>query len=98
MAGQIARMRAGRRQDISVETEPAREREMVLRMSIGAARGRLIQQMLIESGLVAGAARILGLAFAYATAPSIVNLLLPSGYLRDWRMFISICENFRSWR
>ena len=58
----------------------AREREMALRISIGAGRGRLIQQLLIESGLVAGAACILGLAFAYATAPSIVNLMLPSGY------------------
>jgi putative ABC transport system permease protein len=58
----------------------AREREMALRISIGAGRRRLMQQMLIESGLVAGAACILGLAFAYATAPSIVNLMLPSGY------------------
>jgi predicted permease len=55
-----------------------REREIALRISIGASRARLIQQLLIESGLLAGVASILGLAIASATAPSIVGLLSPS--------------------
>ena len=53
----------------------AREREMALRLSIGAGRGRLIQQMLVESAIVAGAACVLGLLFAAAAAPAVVDML-----------------------
>ena len=42
----------------------AREREMSLRLSLGAGRGRLIQQMLVESALIAGPASLIGMIFA----------------------------------
>jgi putative ABC transport system permease protein len=70
----------------------AREREMAMRISIGAGRMRLVQQLLIESGLLAGVACVLGLGLASLTAPLIVNLLSPSdfpAYLDlhvDWKM------------
>ncbi len=70
----------------------AREREMAMRISIGAGRMRLVQQLLIESGLLAGVACVLGLGLASLTAPLIVNLLSPSDYPAyldlhiDWRM------------
>jgi putative ABC transport system permease protein len=55
----------------------AREREMALRLSIGAGRGRLLQQMLVEAGAIALAAAAAGAAFARIAAPSIVALLAP---------------------
>jgi putative ABC transport system permease protein len=56
----------------------AREHEMALRLSIGAGRGRLIQQVIVESALVAAAACLLGLIFAAGAAPAIVGMLAPA--------------------
>ena len=56
----------------------AREREMALRAAVGAGRLRLLQQALIECALIAAPACIVGLAFARATAPLLVDRLMPS--------------------
>ncbi len=53
----------------------AREDEISLRLALGAGRGRLIQQMLVESAIVAGAACLIGLILAVAAAPAVVNML-----------------------
>jgi len=44
---------------------PARAKEMAMRVAIGAGRGRLITQLLVESLLVALAGGVLGLAVGY---------------------------------
>jgi predicted permease len=53
----------------------ARSREMSLRASIGAGRGRLVQQILIESSVLTLAATMLGIICAYAAVPVLVQML-----------------------
>ena len=69
----------------------ARGREMTLRASIGAGRGRLLQQILVESSILTVAATGLGLLCAMAAVPLIVGMLTTNEnpvYLDmhlDWR-------------
>jgi predicted permease len=74
-----------------------REHEMSVRLSIGASRSRLVQQMLIESALLAAVASVLGLLFARVAGPVIIGMLAPSTnpvYLElrvDWRLLAFLC-------
>ena len=55
----------------------ARQREMALRISIGAGRLRLVQLLLLESAWIAGAASAAGGIFAWWAAPSVVARINP---------------------
>ena len=62
----------------------SREREVAIRMSVGATRGRLVRQLLTESLLLSAAGGMLALPVAWAA-----RRLLPFGQAGpfDWRVF-----------
>ncbi len=53
----------------------ARRREVAVRMSIGAARSRLIRQLLVESGLLGLSGAIIGVFFAWGAIRLLVSAL-----------------------
>lgn len=54
----------------------ARQREIAVRLAIGASRGQLIRQLLIESLLIAAAGGVLGTAVSFSSARALVGILL----------------------
>ncbi len=70
----------------------SRAREMALRVSIGAGRGRLVQLVLVESAILAFLSGAIGSLFAWWSAPFVVSMINPTDnpvrlFLpADWRV------------
>jgi predicted permease len=69
----------------------ARRREMAIRAALGAGRGRLVRQVLVESALLAVMAGSVALLLSYWTAPLLMSLKPSSMSIKievptDWRV------------
>ena len=76
---------------LMVARATARQREIAVRLAIGASRQRVVRQMLAESVLIAGAAGLLGVVLANWLSRTLVSLLGTAGSIvldltPDWRM------------
>jgi putative ABC transport system permease protein len=80
--------------NLMVAQAASRAREMALRISIGAGRRRLVQLVLVESGILALLSSILGTLFAAWSAPFVVNTINPRdnpvrlALPADWRVLL----------
>lgn len=70
-----------------------REREMAVRQAVGASRGRLIRQLMVESLLLAAAGAALGASLAQSASQILIAFLSTSGQRLlldsafDWHVF-----------
>jgi len=72
----------------------AREREIAVRLAIGASRGRIVRQFMVETLLLSGVGAALGLALAFLADRLLVKMYLPADQaaqfavspIPDWRV------------
>jgi predicted permease len=78
MAGLLVAMCAINVATLLLLRAAARAREMSMRYALGAKRGRILSQLLVEGGVLGFTAAAIGLAFAPVVALSLVRLMTAS--------------------
>jgi predicted permease len=74
----------------------AREREIAVRLAIGAARSRIVRQLMVETLLLSGAGALVGLGLAFLADSLLLRMYLPAGRtgdfaisaVPDWRVLV----------